>query len=91
VAKRGACSNKLTPNKTSLIFGSKPRLNFLWAVSIFLPFSCFVRRNVLHPLLRAPQIFRRRSPLADASDFAYASDVAVDNSCKPGHVVELSF
>jgi hypothetical protein len=31
------------------------------------------------------------SPLAGASDFAYASDVAEDNSCKPGHVVELSF
>jgi hypothetical protein len=31
------------------------------------------------------------SPLADASDFAYASDVAEDNSCKQGHVVELSF
>jgi hypothetical protein len=31
------------------------------------------------------------SPLADASDFAYASDVAEDNSCKLGHVVELSF
>jgi hypothetical protein len=30
-------------------------------------------------------------PLADASDFAYARDVAEDNSCKPGHVVELSF
>jgi hypothetical protein len=31
------------------------------------------------------------SPLAGASDFSYASDVAEDNSCKPGHVVELSF
>jgi hypothetical protein len=30
-------------------------------------------------------------PLADASVFAYASDVAEDNSCKLGHVVELSF
>jgi hypothetical protein len=30
-------------------------------------------------------------PIADALDFAYASDVAEDNSCKPGHVVELSF
>jgi hypothetical protein len=30
------------------------------------------------------------SPIADALDFAYASDVAEDNSCKPGHVVELS-
>jgi hypothetical protein len=31
------------------------------------------------------------SPLAGASDFAYASDVAEHNICKPGHVVELSF
>jgi hypothetical protein len=31
------------------------------------------------------------SPNADALDFTYASDVAEDNSCKPGHVVELSF
>jgi hypothetical protein len=31
------------------------------------------------------------SPTADALDFAYASDVAEDDSCKPGHVVELSF
>jgi hypothetical protein len=31
------------------------------------------------------------SPIADALDFAYASDVAEDNSCRPGHAVELSF
>jgi hypothetical protein len=31
------------------------------------------------------------SPNADALDFAYASDVAEDNSCKPGHVVKLPF
>jgi hypothetical protein len=31
------------------------------------------------------------SPLAGTSDFAYASDIAEDNGCKPGHVVELSF
>jgi hypothetical protein len=31
------------------------------------------------------------SPLAGASNFAYASDIAEDNVCKPGHVVELSF
>jgi hypothetical protein len=31
------------------------------------------------------------SPNADALDFNYASDLAEDNSCKPGHVVELSF
>jgi hypothetical protein len=31
------------------------------------------------------------SPLTGASDFAYASDIAEDNVCKPGHVVELSF
>jgi hypothetical protein len=31
------------------------------------------------------------SPIADEDDFAYASDIAGDNSCEPGHVVELSF
>jgi hypothetical protein len=31
------------------------------------------------------------SPLADVSDLAYASDMAENNVCKPGHVVELSF
>jgi hypothetical protein len=31
------------------------------------------------------------SPLADATDFAYASDMAEENTCKLGHVVELSF
>jgi hypothetical protein len=31
------------------------------------------------------------SPLAGASDFAYASDIAESNVCKPGHVIELSF
>jgi hypothetical protein len=31
------------------------------------------------------------SSLAGASDFAYASDIAEDNVCKPGHAVELSF
>jgi hypothetical protein len=31
------------------------------------------------------------SPLAGMSGFAYASDIAEDNVCKPGHVVELSF
>jgi hypothetical protein len=31
------------------------------------------------------------SPIADTLDFTYASDVAEGNSCKPGHVVELSF
>jgi hypothetical protein len=31
------------------------------------------------------------SPIADELDFAYASDIADDNSSKPGHIVELSF
>jgi hypothetical protein len=31
------------------------------------------------------------SPIASELDFAYASDIAEDNSCEPGHVVELSF
>jgi hypothetical protein len=31
------------------------------------------------------------SPLAGTSDFAYASDMAENNVCKSGNVVELSF
>jgi hypothetical protein len=31
------------------------------------------------------------SPITDELDFAYASDIAEDNSREPGHVVELSF
>jgi hypothetical protein len=31
------------------------------------------------------------SPLAGASDFAYASDIAENDVCEPGDVVELSF
>jgi hypothetical protein len=31
------------------------------------------------------------SPIADELDFAYASDIAEDNSHEPGHIVELSF
>jgi hypothetical protein len=34
---------------------------------------------------------KKESTAPDALDFAYASDVAEDNSCKPGHVVELLF
>jgi hypothetical protein len=31
------------------------------------------------------------SPITAELDFAYASDIAEDNSCEPGHVIELSF
>jgi hypothetical protein len=31
------------------------------------------------------------SPIATGIDFAYASDVAENNGCDPGHIVELSF
>jgi hypothetical protein len=31
------------------------------------------------------------SPITTELDFAYASDIAEDNSREPGHVVELSF
>jgi hypothetical protein len=31
------------------------------------------------------------SPITNELDFAYASDIAEDNSHEPGHVVELSF
>jgi hypothetical protein len=31
------------------------------------------------------------SPIADELDFVYTSDIAEENSRKPGHIVELSF
>jgi hypothetical protein len=31
------------------------------------------------------------SPIAGELNFAYASDIAEDDSCEPGHAVELSF
>jgi hypothetical protein len=31
------------------------------------------------------------SPITDELNFAYASDIAEDNSREPGHVIELSF
>jgi hypothetical protein len=31
------------------------------------------------------------SPIAGELDLSYASDIAEDNSCEPGHIVELSF
>jgi hypothetical protein len=31
------------------------------------------------------------SPIVDEIEFAYASDIAEDNSRKPGHIVELLF
>jgi hypothetical protein len=42
------------------------------------------------PTVKVPKM-EPLSPLADASDFAYASDMAEENACRPGHVVELSF
>jgi hypothetical protein len=41
----------------------------------------------------SPKILKTEplSPIADKLDFAYASDIAEDNSHEPGHVVELSF
>jgi hypothetical protein len=42
------------------------------------------------PFAKVPKM-EPLSPLADASDFAYASDTAEDNTFKPGHVAELSF
>jgi hypothetical protein len=40
--------------------------------------------------LRIPKT-KPLSPIADELDFAYASDIADDNSRKPGHIVELLF
>jgi hypothetical protein len=93
-AKRGAFLKGLIPNKTSPIFSLRPRLNFLWAVLISLHFSCFVRRDVsASSTSRSAKIPKTEplSPIAGASHFAYASDIAENNVCKLGHVIELSF
>jgi hypothetical protein len=94
VVKRGVCSSEHIPNKIFPIFGLGSPLNFLMGcfdLSSFFLFrkkrrsasstSCSVKIPKTEPL----------SPLAGASDFAYARDMAENNVCKPGHVVELSF
>jgi hypothetical protein len=93
VAKRGICSRKLIPNRISLIFGSNLRLSFLWDASIFLPFSCCKKEGSASANLSSTKLPKTEplSPITDGLDFAYASDVAEDDSCEPGHVVELSF
>jgi hypothetical protein len=67
VAKRGVCSNELIPNRIFPIFGSRLHLSFVLDASIFLPFSCLVRRWILQVQVQVPRRFRRRSPLAQLS------------------------
>jgi hypothetical protein len=58
--------------------------------------SFFLLRKNIHsvsstrPPSKVPKM-EPLSPLADASDFTYASDMVENNVCKPGHVVELLF
>jgi hypothetical protein len=57
-------------------------------------FFLFYKKESYAPATSRPANIPKTEPLspnANAPDFAYASDVAEDNSCKPGHVVELSF
>jgi hypothetical protein len=62
-------------------------LDLLWSAS----WQIEARNSKLALGVYAHELRHCLSPLADASDFAYACDVAEDNICKPGHVVELSF
>jgi hypothetical protein len=56
-------------------------------------FLVYKKENSAPATSRSANILKTEplSPNADALDFAYASDVAEDDSCKPGHVVELPF
>jgi hypothetical protein len=58
--------------------------------------SFFLLRKKIRPASSTPlpsKVLKMEplSPLAEASDFANASDMVENNVCKPGHVVELSF
>jgi hypothetical protein len=92
-AKRGTCSNKLIPNKISPIFDSKLCLSFLGCFDLS-SFFLFCKKENSAPTTSCSANIPKTEPLspnAGALGFAYASDVAEDESCKPGHVVELSF
>jgi hypothetical protein len=94
VAKLGVCSKRLILNKTFLIFGSRFRLDSLLDASIFLLFFFFAKRRVRAlASSSSSKVLKMEplSPIAGEPGFAYASDIAEDNSCEPGHVVELSF
>jgi hypothetical protein len=57
--------------------------DFWLEVSLRFSMGCFDLSSFF--LLRKKEISS-----ADELDFAYASDIADDNSCKPGYIVELS-
>jgi hypothetical protein len=94
VAKHGACSKELIPNKIFPIFWLEDSLRF--SMGCFDLSSFFLLRKkegssaASSSSSKVPKT-EPLSPIADALDFAYASDIAKDNSCKPGHVIELLF
>jgi hypothetical protein len=70
------------------------RLDFLWDVSIFLLSSFFRKKENSSAANSSSSRIPKTEPLSpttDELDFAYASDIAEDNSREPGHIVELSF
>jgi hypothetical protein len=89
VVKHGDFSKKITPNKIFPIFGFKSRLSFQLAVLIFLRSygSPSVAASSVSKVLKMEPLI----PISTGLNFAYGSDVAKNNSCDPGHVVELSF
>jgi hypothetical protein len=94
VAKRGVCFKKLIPNKIFSDFWLEVSLRF--SMGCFELYSFFLLRKKETSSAsnssssRIPKT-EPLSPIADELDFAYASDIADDNSRKPGHIVELSF
>jgi hypothetical protein len=94
VVKRGVCSSEHILNKTFPIFWLEASLKFsmgCFDLSSF--FSFRKKRRSASSTSRSAKTPKMEplSPLAGASDFAYACDMAENNVCKPEHVVELSF
>jgi hypothetical protein len=83
--KRGVCSSEHIPNKIFPIFLLEASLKF--SIGCFDLSSFFLfrkKRRSASSTSRSVKIPKTEplSPLAGASDFAYASDVAENNVCK---------
>jgi hypothetical protein len=94
VAKHGDCSKRLIPEHDFSDFWLEVSLRF--SMGCFDLSSFFLLRKKESSSAAnssSPKISKTEplSPIADELDFAYASDIAEDNSREPGHIVELSF
>jgi hypothetical protein len=82
------------PDRDFSDFWLKVSLKFL--MDCFDLSSFFLFREDENPAVTnssSPKVVKTEplSPITNGLDFAYASDVVENNSCEPGHVVELSF